>query len=315
MKFLLMGWLAGGLAAWAAEPVRAIAPAVLPTPELVPATVLAWDADVKNYDAKTNEPNAYFTFWVTNVSPANVSIQSVSTSCGCTVAELPSKPWILRPGENGPLKVTVDLRGRAGVVMKGVTVNSTAGTKALVVRATLPGATGPSPMFPVPANPPPGATPLRVTNSAPMTEERVHNLQVALGNRQAVFGGACARCHAEPARAKAGAELYAAVCGICHDATPRAAMVADLRRPREAQSVDAWKKIIADGRPGSLMPAFAISAGGPLSEAQIAGLAEYLARKFAQEPVAKAGTSSSGPTNSVPRSKADEELAPSRRKW
>ena len=206
MKFLVMGWLAGGMAAWAAEPARAIAPAVLPTPDPAPATVLAWDADVKNYDAKTNEPNAYFTFWVTNVSPANVSIQSVSTSCGCTVAELPSKPWVLRPGENGPLKVTVDLRGRAGVVMKGLTVNSTAGSKALMVRATLPGATGPSPTFPVPSDPPPGSTPLRSTNSAAvMTTDRIHNLQVALGNRQAVFRGDCARCHAEPAQAKTGA--------------------------------------------------------------------------------------------------------------
>lgn len=109
-----------------------------PGPELVPATILAWDADLKQYDAKTNEPNAFFTFWVTNVSPADVAILNVNTSCGCTAAQLPSLPWILPAGSNGPVRVTVDLRGRSGAVMKGVTVTSSQGIKALVVRANVP---------------------------------------------------------------------------------------------------------------------------------------------------------------------------------
>lgn len=279
-------------------PVNIVAP-----PGLVPDTVLAWDADLKEQQAKSNQLSAEFTFWVTNVSPSEVSIHSVSSSCGCTVAQLPKQPWVLKPRAHGPLKVTVDLRGRFGTVMKGVTVNSSAGVKALVVRVMVPqpavntgfrvpdesgmqiASTG-GPSLPVPI----------------MSSDRARNLQIALGDRQAVFKGDCARCHAAPAQGKTGAELYAAVCGICHDAQHRAAMVPDLRKPTTARSMEFWARNIAEGRPGSLMPGFSSSVGGPLSAAQIASLVEYLEREFPKGPGAN-GTQ--GQTNAIP----------ARRKW
>ena len=295
MKFLLTGLVTIGLASSAMAQSNLPPLNILPPPGLAPATVLAWDADLKEYNAKTNEATASFTFWVTNTSPTNVSITSVSTSCGCTVAQLPSQPWVLRPGERGPIKVSLDVRGRHGAVMKGVTVNSTAGVKALVVRANVPQPTTPDPGFAVPT----GSTPLHPAAVAPMSNERVRNLQVALGNRQAVFKGECARCHAEPGRGKTGQDLYAAVCGICHDAKQRAAMVPDLRQPKKPRALEDWKKSIVEGRAGSLMPAFAAAEGGPLSEEQIAGLADYLDKNFPKEPTKATLT----------------PLAPDRRKW
>ncbi|MBI5385019.1 MAG: DUF1573 domain-containing protein [Verrucomicrobia bacterium] len=253
----------------------------------VPPSVLAWDADatqgLKQYDAKPGEQNAFFTFWVTNVSPADVSITGVSSSCGCTVAQLPSQPWLLKPGAHGPLKVTVDLRGRYGLVMKGVTVQTTAGIKPLVVRVNVPQPTN-SAAFAVPgqAGAPAAGSPPQ--SHAMMSADRARNLQVALGDRQAVFKDDCARCHVEPGRHKQGPELYAAVCGICHDATPRAAMVPDLRQPRTPRTVEFWRKTISEGRPGSLMPACAASEGGPLNDAQVESLVTYLDQHFPKEP-------------------------------
>ncbi len=106
--------------------------------ELVPATVLAFDANLKECDAQAGQTNAFFTFWVTNVCETNVLILDVTSSCGCTVAQLPSRPWVLPPGENGPIKVTMDLRGRYGTVFKGLHITTSAGVKALVLRANVP---------------------------------------------------------------------------------------------------------------------------------------------------------------------------------
>lgn len=294
-----------------APPVNIIQPS-----NLVPASILAWDADatqgLKQYDAKAGEANAFFTFWVTNVSPSDVSINSVSTSCGCTVAQLPSQPWVLKPGANGPIKVTVDLHGRYGTVMKGVTVNSSAGVKALVVRANVPQPTNASPGFAVPIStstagvlsPPPPAM---------MSTDRAHNLQLALADRQAVLKGDCARCHVEPGRDKLGLALYTAACGICHDAQSRAAMVPDLRKPSQARTPEFWRKIIAEGRPGSLMPAFALAEHGSLTDRQIESLVEYLDQNFPRKPeTGNVSVPTSLPQTPAPA--AGSSLAP-RRKW
>jgi hypothetical protein len=149
MAFLL--WLSLGLVG--ALPTRA-AERSGPDFELVPRTVLAFDADIKDVTAATNATNAYFTFWVTNVCATNVLIVDVSSSCGCTVAQLPSLPWLLPPGESGPIKVTLDLRGHHGLVFKGVHITTSAGVKALVLRAKVPLA-APAVSNAVPVQPPP----------------------------------------------------------------------------------------------------------------------------------------------------------------
>ncbi|HEX4644856.1 MAG TPA: DUF1573 domain-containing protein, partial [Verrucomicrobiae bacterium] len=56
---------------------------------------LVYDAELKEYHAKAGETNANFFFSITNISSTNVLIQGVQTSCGCTVAKLPSRPWVL----------------------------------------------------------------------------------------------------------------------------------------------------------------------------------------------------------------------------
>jgi len=222
--------------------------------------ILVWDAETKEYNAKTGEVSATFTFNLTNVSPAEVVINTVSTSCGCTVAKLPQQPWRLAPGTNGAIQVTADLKGKFGTLVKTVTVNSSAGSKVLTVKANIP-------------IPPPQTQVAGQMN-------RTANQQLALGDRQAVFKGDCARCHVQPTIAKMGKELYQAGCAICHDAEHRASMVPDLHTPKQPTTRDYWHNWITAGKVGTLMPAFAQEHGGPLTKAQIASLVDYLSTDF-----------------------------------
>ena len=87
---------------------------------------LKWDAETKDYNAKPGDASASFSFVVTNVSNHEVMINSLRTSCGCTVAQLPTTPYKLEPGSNVSIAVTMDLRGKFGVVPKTVSVDTSA---------------------------------------------------------------------------------------------------------------------------------------------------------------------------------------------
>ena len=234
---------------------RPVQPATQPLP-------LVADADVKEYTAKPGETNAQFTFTLTNTSPADVTVNEVHTSCGCTVAQLPSQPWTLAPGTNGQIHVTVDLRGKRGQVTKLVYVNGTTGSKTLTVKVNIPEAQ-------------PG-----------LLADRDKNREIATADRQAVFKNECASCHAAPTVGKQGEALYAAACAICHDSEHRASMVPDLRNLNHSTDRTYWRVWTTQGKAGSLMPAFAKAEGGPLTDEQINSLADYLAEHIPSRPAA-----------------------------
>ncbi|HWD93258.1 MAG TPA: DUF1573 domain-containing protein [Verrucomicrobiae bacterium] len=223
---------------------------------------LAWDSIHKETICKPGQRFAQFTFSVTNVSASDVVIPSTTTSCGCTVARLPSQPWVLKPGASGQIQVSVDLTNKVGTVKKAVFVTiSNAPLETLSVTATI------SLLIP----PPP------VMSDA----DRIRNAQMAKANAQAIFKGDCASCHLVPGQGKTGAALYSAMCGICHDAGIRqASMVPQLRNLKKPTNFDFWKNTIANGVTNSLMPAFATANGGPLSVAQINSLADYLVKSI-----------------------------------
>lgn len=241
-------------------PVVVVPPAPVVTNVPPPAPpVLTWDADVKDYKAKLGEGVVTTTFFLTNTSPTPAVINSVVTSCGCTTAHLPPMPWTLAPGAAGKIDINMNLAGKNGTVIKTITVNSTAGTKLLQFRVTIPD---------------PQA-------------ERSANIQLAQADRQAVFKGSCVSCHVTPGEGKKGGELYTAVCGVCHEAAHRASMVPDLHRLPHPTSRDHWRAWITGGKPGSLMPAFQKAQGGPLTEEQINSLVEYLAQAMPSIDAAK----------------------------
>lgn len=255
-------------------------PAPVPVQPLLPPNSLSWDSESKEYQAKPGEASAQFTFWLTNVCDKEVLVNSVRTSCGCTVAKLPETPWHIQPTSNGPINVTVDLRGKRGKIVKTVTVDTTAGVKSLLVAAVIP------------------ADPV-----ADAQMNRSQNMQVALADRQVVFRGDCARCHVEPTRGKMGKELFGTACGICHEAEHRATMVTDLKALKHPTDLAYWTHWIREGKPGSLMPAFAPEHGGPLNADQIKSLAEWLTENYKGSTGVAAGATT--PANSTPATPKD----------
>ncbi len=166
----------------------------------------------------------------------------------------------------------MNVSGKSGVVFKTVTFNTDKGIKTLMLKVTI--------------QPPPPPAVAPATSS--MNRER--NQELAKQDRQAVFKGECARCHVEKVKGKLGQELYVTACGICHEAEHRATMVPDLHAIKQDTNPDFWRTWIARGKPGSLMPAFAQSEGGPLNDAEINSLVQYLVTAIPPQGRAHAGT-------------------------
>jgi len=192
---------------------------------------------------------------VTNsITPVPVTILSVRPSCGCTTTKLPPLPWTLAPGANGQIEATVNLPGQSSTLYKTLNVFTDKGSKLLQLKIIIQ-------PFVMPA----------------MSQaDRAQNMQVALTDRQAVFKGACVTCHVQRGAGRYGQALYDADCAICHEGEHRATMVPDLHALKTPTNFEFWRIWIAHGKPGSLMPAFSTTDGGPLSDMQIASLASYL---------------------------------------
>jgi hypothetical protein len=123
-----------------------------PTPTPVPAqptapsnssdsmapNILAWDSVSKAYRAHAGEMLAPFTFSFTNVSRRPVVIYDTETSCDCTVATLPSRPWTIPSGGTGTIGASINLSNKTGVVTNYVIVETSQGNRQLNVKAILP---------------------------------------------------------------------------------------------------------------------------------------------------------------------------------
>jgi mono/diheme cytochrome c family protein len=216
--------------------------------------VLAFDANLKEVTTKPGDAVAKFTFSVTNVSDGEVVITDAKPSCGCTEAKMPSKPWHLAAGSNGVIDVGVNLAGKSGTIFKWVDVMYASNAQQRLN--------------------------LKVIMPEDARMARTRNQDMAKNDRQAVFKGDCAKCHAEKTHGKMGKELYMEACDICHGANPRATMVPDLHALNHSTDLNFWKVWISEGKAGSLMPAFSTKQGGPLTDEQIDSLAEVMLRSF-----------------------------------
>lgn len=232
-----------------------------PTGPPLPAGLLTWDGDAKESTVIFGATQASFAFLVSNISPGPITITSVYSSCGCTIAKLPAMPWTLAPGTKGTIDVVMILAGKQGINIKNLTVNTDRGFKTLTVRTNI--------------QDPPAQTMSQ--------EQRAKNLLIASANRQAVLHGDCAACHSAPAVNKMGEDLYQAACTICHEAAHRAASVPDLKKLQKDTDAEYWRKWITSSAQGKLMPAFAIEHGGILSPEQIESLVKYLTKSNKSE--------------------------------
>ena len=223
-----------------------------------PRNPLVWDAMTKRVKFESMGQLATFTFWVTNTAPTNVSILSTQTSCDCTVAQLPTLPWVFKPGDVGSLTARVNITGKHGLVTNAVGIMTSEGPQLLGVVAEIP-------LTPAPFNVP----------------AREREQQVAQTDRQAVFKSSCAACHVLATTGNMmGEALFAAACSICHDSDRRADFVPDLSALTRPTSADYWRAWTTYGRKGSMMPAFAEAQGGILNAAQIESLVRYLVTRY-----------------------------------
>ena len=100
--------------------------------------ILAWDSTEKTYHTRPGELRAPFTFSLTNVSSGPVAIYDTSTTCDCTVATLPSKPWIVPSGGTGQIEATMDVHNKIGTVTKEIIIFTSQGNRRLKVTAVVP---------------------------------------------------------------------------------------------------------------------------------------------------------------------------------
>ncbi len=222
---------------------------------------LFWESPSQFFTAKPGDITARFTYKVVNVSTSEVVIDDVKPSCGCTTAELPSKPWHLAPHETNKMEVLVDLRGKEGKLLKTIAVKSATAPKELTILVDIP----------------PEASTARMPADV---ANRLFGQQLGALDHQAVFKKDCVQCHLVPAFGKTGEDLYHAACGVCHEAKHRATMVPDLHGLKTPIDDAYWQNWVSHGKAGTLMPGFAATEGGPLDETQITSLVEYLTKAF-----------------------------------
>jgi cytochrome c553 len=225
-----------------------------------PGDALVWEPTNLVATVKMGEVTARVTFKVKNVSRTNILVNDVKPSCGCTIAQLPSKPWQIPAKQTGKFDVLVDLRGKSGQLTKEIGVIRADTTNLLMVTVNMPE----------------GFTNGMSSNAM----DRMFGQQLAGMDRQAIFKNDCVKCHLVPAFGKLGEPLYQAACGICHEAKHRATMVPDLHSLKTEIDPNYWRQMVAHGKPGTLMPASAATEGGSLDDAQINSLVEFLTKEF-----------------------------------
>ena len=83
--------------------------------------------------------------------------------------------------------------------------------------------------------------------------------------------------------------MFEVACNISHGTAHRADMVPDLHPAKPGRDYNYWKHWIAEGKDGTLMPAFSQEKGGPLTDAQIVSLAHWLTRNYPTAEQANSG--------------------------
>ena len=93
------------------------------------AAEISFEEKVFDYGTITKGADGNHTFTFTNTGNSPLIIESVKSSCGCTVPKKPEAP--IAPGASGSIQVCYDTQ-RLGVFRKTITVTTNAGTNSVV---------------------------------------------------------------------------------------------------------------------------------------------------------------------------------------
>ena len=93
------------------------------------AAEISFEEKVFDYGTITKGADGNHTFTFTNTGNSPLIIESVKSSCGCTVPKKPEAS--IAPGASGSIQVRYDTQ-RLGVFRKTITVTTNAGTNSVV---------------------------------------------------------------------------------------------------------------------------------------------------------------------------------------
>jgi mono/diheme cytochrome c family protein len=229
---------------------------VLTTPGLKPVIISVYEPPILHVDQPTHnlgvvptDSKVQHTFYLYNMGGKPLRIHKVDTSCGCTATQLPKQ--VLAPGDHVPLNVTLDTSIKLGDVKKTIQVYSN------------------DPQHPV--------TNLYLVGNV-ILQMKGHG-PIAVKDPLVLFKGECATCHVNQGLGKTGKALFAADCAMCHGMRGQGGVGPSLMTGdyEQAPFRDYIRKIIAEGSPRSPeMPPYHQSKGGPLNDAEIDSLVNYL---------------------------------------
>lgn len=233
---------------------------ILITPGLRPIVIYPYETAILSPDESTHDlgvirtdDKASHTFYIYNTGGTHLRIHKVDPSCGCTVADL--SQTVIAPGEFTKLHITLDTSIKLGKVKKAITIHSN-DAKHPVKEIYLTG-----------------------TVVHQMDGHAKINLEAK--DPLVLFKGSCATCHMQKGIGRVGEDLFIADCAMCHglqgegkkDIAPKLVGL-DWKNPKTLARL---RGVIANGSPNTpQMPPFSKSKGGPLNDAEIDSLVNYL---------------------------------------
>src|SRR6185295_993426 len=75
----------------------------LSSADTMSTNVVVWDSKAKKHAGPATAERVDFSFSFTNISSAELVIYATETTCECTVAKMPSVPWVIPPGGHGEI--------------------------------------------------------------------------------------------------------------------------------------------------------------------------------------------------------------------
>ena len=91
-------------------------------------TTIHWLDSAKNYGKINEGQKLALSFRFQNTGDKPLIIESVTPTCGCTIADYPKEP--IAPGQEGEITGEFDSNGREGLQQKHLTVRSNVAQKA-----------------------------------------------------------------------------------------------------------------------------------------------------------------------------------------
>lgn len=180
-------------------------------------------------------------FRIKNVGDADLVINDITTTCGCTAALIDKK--LLSPGETGTLEVTILTSGKRDLIEKKIVLQTNDTQE-------------PS---------------KEITVSVKVETQAHPNFDV----NKSVFSPGCDKCHIGKAAQYKEYSLYLEVCSMCHGTEGEGGGdIMAINGPDYLASVDddyllRW---IAEGKLGTSMPGYSKKKNGPLTDKQIESL-------------------------------------------